>query len=313
LQPDVDTLRAVGDGRIAQRLAAFDGAALQPCEADGAALAGVRGFNGLAVHLQAAHAVMFAGRVGQAQRIAHAHVAGADAAGDDGAYTVQREDAVQPHAEAGLFTGGGRRALRFAEQQRAQIIQPVAALGRDAEHRVGAQAGAGQQRLDLRFALVQQAALGAVYLGNDGCPAFNAEQREDGQVLHRLRHDAVVGGDKQQRVVDAAGAGDHGAHEFFVAGHIDEADLAAAGRGHGGVAEFYGDAAALFFGQAVGVDTGEGAHQGGLAVVDVPCGADDHVCLKPAVRAGRSSGSTHRLRRPGSGSQAAGGRRRCGR
>ena len=43
-----------------------------------------------------------------------------------------------------------------------------------------------------------------------------------------------------------------------------------------GVAEVDGDAARLLLRQAVGIHAGEGAHQGGLAVVDVAGGADDH-------------------------------------
>ena len=40
-------------------------------------------------------------------------------------------------------------------------------------------------------------------------------------------------------------------------------------------ADVDGDAAALFFFQAVGIDAGEGLDQRGLPVIDVPGGADD--------------------------------------
>ena len=42
-----------------------------------------------------------------------------------------------------------------------------------------------------------------------------------------------------------------------------------------GKADVNGDAAALLFFQAVGIDAGEGLYQRGLSVVDVPGGADD--------------------------------------
>jgi hypothetical protein len=45
---------------------------------------------------------------------------------------------------------------------------------------------------------------------------------------------------------------------------------------HPGVTEFDGNAAPLFFRQAVGVDARQRAHQRRLAVVDVACSADDH-------------------------------------
>ena len=75
----------------------------------------------------------------------------------------------------------------------------------------------------------------------------------------RLRHHAVVGGDHQQEQVDAGGAGDHGAHEALVAGHVDDAEAAAAGQLELGVAELDGDAALLLLAQTVGVLAGERA------------------------------------------------------
>ena len=61
-------------------------------------------------------------------------------------------------------------------------------------------------------------------------PSRDAEEIEDVQVLDGLRHHAVVGGDHQQRVVDAAHAGQHVADEALVARHVHEADQAAARR-----------------------------------------------------------------------------------
>ena len=59
-------------------------------------------------------------------------------------------------------------------------------------------------------------------------PARDAEQVDDREVLARLRHDAVVGGDHEQHDVDAGGAGDHLAHEPLVAGDVDDAHRAPA-------------------------------------------------------------------------------------
>ena len=61
-----------------------------------------------------------------------------------------------------------------------------------------------------------------------------------------------------------------------MAGHIDEADRLAAAQRRIGKAQVDGEAAALLFSQAVGVHAGEGAHQAGLAVVDMAGGGDDH-------------------------------------
>ena len=68
----------------------------------------------------------------------------------------------------------------------------------------------------------------AVALGQRHRAARDSQQMQDRQVLARLRHDAVVGGDHQQGEVDAAGAHQHGRDEALVAGHVDEAEVRAA-------------------------------------------------------------------------------------
>jgi hypothetical protein len=115
----------------------------------------------------------------------------------------------------------------------------------------------------------------AVELGQGDDAVAQAEEVAHVDVLAGLGHDAVLGGDDEQDGVDATGAGDHGADERFMAGDVDDAGDEAGGDGPGGEAEFDGDAAAFFFGEAVGVDAGEGADEGGLAVVDVPGRAED--------------------------------------
>ncbi len=52
--------------------------------------------------------------------------------------------------------------------------------------------------------------------------AIDAEQIDDGEMLARLRHDAIVGGNDQQDKVDAARAGQHVVDELFMAGNVDE-------------------------------------------------------------------------------------------
>ena len=115
-----------------------------------------------------------------------------------------------------------------------------------------------------------------IRLGQRDDAALNAEQIDDGKVLARLRHDAVVGRDHQQHEIDAGRPGQHVVDEFLVAGHVDEAEHRAVRRRQIGKAEIDGNAARFFFLQAVGIDAGERAHQRGLAVIDVAGGADDH-------------------------------------
>ena len=54
----------------------------------------------------------------------------------------------------------------------------------------------------------------------------HAEQLEDRDVLARLRHDAVVAGDHDQREIDPRRARDHGAHEPLVSRHVDDRERA---------------------------------------------------------------------------------------
>ena len=88
-------------------------------------------------------------------------------------------------------------------------------------------------------------------------PVLQPEQVHDGQMLARLRHDAVVGGDHQHHEVDARGAGQHVVHEALVTGHVDEADDLAARARPIGKAQIDRDAARLLLLEPVGIDAGQ--------------------------------------------------------
>ena len=84
--------------------------------------------------------------------------------------------------------------------------------------------------------------------------------------FHRLRHDAVIGGDHQHDDVGDLGAARAHGGEGGVAGRVDEGDLGAGRRGHLIGADVLGDAAG-FAGDDVG--RADRVEQRGLAVVDV--------------------------------------------
>ena len=126
-------------------------------------------------------------------------------------------------------------------------------------------------------------------------PCREPQQVHDGEVLARLRHDAVVGGDHQHHEVDAGGAGQHVVHEALVARHVDEADDLAARARPVGEAEVDGDAARLLLLEAVGIDAGEPADQRGLAVIDVAGGADDHGAASSSSRGRPARRSASRI------------------
>ena len=58
--------------------------------------------------------------------------------------------------------------------------------------------------------------------------AVHTKQIEDCQVLDSLGHGALVGGDHEQRRVNAADAGEHVLDEPLVTGDVDDADALAA-------------------------------------------------------------------------------------
>ena len=94
-----------------------------------------------------------------------------------------------------------------------------------------------------------------------------------------LRLDGFIGSDDEQYEIDATDSGEHVANEALVAGDIDEAEAKGVagrlGQVEVGKADVDGDAAALLFFQAIGVDAGKGFDQRGLTVVDVASCADD--------------------------------------
>ena len=118
-------------------------------------------------------------------------------------------------------------------------------------------------------------------------------------MLDRLRHGAVVGGDHQQHEVDAGRPRQHVVDELLVARNVDEAEHAARRRRHVGEAEVDRNAARFFLLEAIGIDAGQGAHQRGLAVIDMPCRSDDHDTRSGIARWRRFDGGSVSQRRGG--------------
>ena len=112
-----------------------------------------------------------------------------------------------------------------------------------------------------------------------GDAAANRKQAADIEVFASLRLDPLIGGDYEQHQVDAADARKHVAHKTLVAGDVDETQAKPAAIGGGkfevGKSDVDGDAAPLFFFEAVGINAGQGFHQRRFAVIDMSGGADD--------------------------------------
>ena len=94
-------------------------------------------------------------------------------------------------------------------------------------------------------------------------------------MLAGLRHDGLVRRDDEQRQVDAADSGKHVVHEPLVPRHVDDADLVAAGQPEPCEAQVDGHPAFLLLAETVRVDAGQCLNEGGLAVVNMTCRADN--------------------------------------
>ncbi len=77
-------------------------------------------------------------------------------------------------------------------------------------------------------------------------PVAQTHQRENVQVLVRLRHDAVVRRDDENHHVNAVRAGNHVADEIHVARHVHDADDALVGELAGRKAKVNREAALIF-------------------------------------------------------------------
>jgi len=246
-------------------------------EVDGGSSSGRGDLYLLAVSLQAADSGANAGGqrldlVADAQRAVH------ERAGDDGAEAGHRKRAVDRQAWP------ARVALAFSLCQFGldggeQVVEAGACDGGAADHRRTLQRRAAQHVRRVGDRQVESVGVDEVALGERDDAVGDAEQVDDRQVLARLRHHAFVGGDDEEREVDAADTGEHVLDEALVAGDVDDAHFVAARQPQPGETEVDRQAARLLLFPAVGVDAGEGLDERGLSVVDVSRSADDvHSC-----------------------------------
>ncbi|HWA49189.1 MAG TPA: hypothetical protein VG742_12995 [Dongiaceae bacterium] len=263
-----------------------------PCQRQGAALSRAPFLCRAILHMQRADAR------GQARRadhhaIADADPAGKDGAGDDRSGPGQGEAAVDRQAEAAVrHTRGPGVAQRI--QPRGQHVDPFAGQRRDRQYLRARQAGRRQRRRDRVAHLAPAFGIDEIHLGQGDDAARQVEQIEDRQMFAGLGHDAVIRGNHQQHAIDAGGAGQHVVHQLLVARHIDETDDLSVRARPIGEAEVQRDAARLFFRQPIRVNAGQGAHQGGLAMVDMAGGADDHAAPAPASGAAARRSASRR-------------------
>src|SRR5712664_782050 len=226
----------------------------------------------LAMHLDGAYAdVAVQGQQPHARASRYGPAPGG--AGHDRPRSGEREYPINRKAEE-IIDGALGEILRQPRQRFFQILQPVAFQGRDSQRRVPAYSAVRQALGDFGPDQRQPFVIHQITFGEDGDAAPHAEQLDDGEVLLGLGHDAFVGGDDEQRDIDAGRAGEHVLDEPFMAGDVHDTRLDAARQWEGRKTEIDRDAAPLLFFPAVGVHAGERLHQRGLPVVDVASGTD---------------------------------------
>ena len=163
-------------------------------------------------------------------------------------------------------------SVRLSSSRPAPVFALTARIRRVFEKR------AADEFFHFEFHDVEMVRRDEIALREDDDAALDAEQAADVKVFARLRLDGFIGGDHQQDEIDAADAGEHVAHEFFVAGNVDESDFHS-GQIEEREAEVDGDTAAPFFGEAIGMRAGERFHERGFSVVDMARGADNDMAI----------------------------------
>ena len=219
---------------------------------------------------------------------------------DAAAFTAGHQLDLLPHGQSAVDEGAGNHRPESGYTERAvdgqaraaqvaallrgiqglvdggeQLIQTTAGGGGDRQDGRSLQRRSLQRVIHLQLDQLKDVLLHQVALGDDRQASPDAEQVQDGQVLLGLGHDRLIGGDHQQRQVDAAHAGEHVLDEPLVAGDVHDAHLPAAGRNEPREAQVDGKSALLLLLKSVRVNASQRLDEGGLAMVYVARGPND--------------------------------------
>src|SRR5437667_8166998 len=160
-------------------------------------------------------------------------------------------------------------------QRSFQLVNPLARARTDGDDGRVFEKRSGNQAFGLRAHQLQQIFFDQILFGDDDHTLAHAKQPADIEMLARLWHHALVGGDDQSNDIDTVRTGQHVFDEALVPRHVHKA-YAHVAEIQIGKAYVDGDPAPLLFRQTVGIDAGQRAHQRRLAVIDVTRGANDY-------------------------------------
>lgn len=216
-----------------------------------------------------------AARVGQA--VAHADLAAKDGAGDDGALPGEAKSTVHCHARNSPVLLRAAWCCAWASKcwRRAQVP------GSSAWAAAVANSGASAMAVTLRMARTSSCTWATRSGGTQSALVMATLVLRMPSSCRICTCSSVCGitpssAATTSRAWSMPTAPAAMVDEFFVAGHVNDAQHLPIGQRQVGVAQLDGDAALLLLFEAVGVGAGQRAHQGGFAVVDVLGGADDH-------------------------------------
>ncbi len=205
----------------------------------------------------------------QEQLLVHAQTPRHERAGDHGAESLHREDAVDRQTGDAIDASRAGEARR-GDQRRAQLVEPCAGPRRHGDNRRRREKRSGEKLAHLELGDAESVPIDEIRLRERDNPRRDVEQAADVEVFPRLRHHRFVGRDDQQDQVDAAHACQHVLDEALVARHVDEGEVPipelAVSK-----PQIDGDAAFSFFLEPIRIGTGQRLHERTLAVVDVAC------------------------------------------
>jgi hypothetical protein len=272
LKLDINGVSGAECARERQDITALEVACGNAGEVDGETPAGEACCDGVFVGLQAANA-RTAGVGRNLHFLASMEHAILQRAGDDGAEARDGEDAVNGQARAleiAAAWSGVERGVKRGEE----FGQSSASDGGTRNDGGAGQRGGFKAFGDFFTDEREPVVFDKITFGKRDDTGLDAQQIENGEMLVGLGHDAFIGSDDEQGDIYAADPREHVLDEGFVARHVYDAGFASAGEGEPGEAEVNGHTTGFFFGEAVGVNAGEGGDEGGFAVVHMPSGAD---------------------------------------
>ena len=154
------------------------------------------------------------------------------------------------------------RCVKHLLNLRQQFGQSLPIIGRDGNDRGMGQRGRQQVFRDLLTHQFQPFFVYEVGFGQDNYATLHAQQIKNSQVLARLWHNPLVGGNHQQSRINAADTGKHILDEALMARHVDDTHLAPAWQFEPGKAKIDRHAAFFFFRQAIRIDARQRLDEG---------------------------------------------------